>query len=67
MSRRGVLANEIKCFNESCDFVLHSKCLDIITKVISIEKKTFRCKSCYEVFKNSLTAEKKYWCIRFKK
>lgn len=47
-----VSSSEVKCLSDSCDFMLHSKCLDIIAKVINIDKKTFRCKTCHEEFKN---------------
>lgn len=48
-----LLSNEVKCFNDTCDFAIHSKCLDIITKVIDVDKKSFRCKNCYEEFKKT--------------
>lgn len=36
----------IKCNNDKCNISLHTKCFDLISKIIDIEKKNWRCRDC---------------------
>lgn len=37
---------DIKCCNELCDTVVHTKCFDLISRVVDVDKNNFKCKLC---------------------
>ncbi|XP_023313144.1 uncharacterized protein LOC108907863 [Anoplophora glabripennis] len=38
----------VKCSTAKCNVLLHSKCFDLVAKVVFIEKKTWKCRTCSE-------------------
>ncbi|KAJ8965519.1 hypothetical protein NQ317_016791 [Molorchus minor] len=38
--------SDIKCKNVNCEVVLHSKCFEVVCKVVNLDKNAFKCRSC---------------------
>lgn len=49
----GIRKGRIKCTNDGCNIVLHSKCFEMVAKVFCLRKSDWRCKTCQEVNSNA--------------